>query len=310
MKNKKKIIIVFAIFVVLLICIFNIFTFATNKANEKDKILTGEKLEDYLNTYKIISYESTLTNKLVNEKLKEYMTKIKGITNMEKSKLAEKIDQNEYKVNFYENSRYSRIEQVIQLENDIISINADSGELINYTQKVANLKNTSLTEEQIKEKALNVYKNIKLKDYEKFELKLIEKFDDQIWTAVFEKKYENLFNPGESIRISFSPETNEIANLAILNYKFDNNEIKISEKDAREIAENYTKKISFTEMTSEIQIVAPNYFWYKNNYEYKNICRLRKAYVFTCNNNSKTQIYVDCTTGEIIGGNETIGGAL
>ena len=59
-------------------------------------------------------------------------------------------------------------------------------------------------------------------------------------------------------------------------------------------------------MKCDIEIVRPNYFFVLDEKTYKKINIYRKAYVFTLEDISKTKIYVDCTTGEIIGGNANL----
>ena len=145
------------------------------------------------------------------------------------------------------------------------------------------------------------------KDYTYTEL---EQYDNEIWTIRFNKYYNNLINQGEAVKISFSPESREIVSIVIIDNPFENNSIEISQEDAFKIAKKYMGKTSSTDMKVEIKIIRPNYFWYKDLATYKNIQKSRLAYVFTCNDEANVEIYVDCTTGEVIGGNMIVGGEM
>lgn len=74
---------------------------------------------------------------------------------------------------------------------------------------------------------------------------------------------------------------------------------------SHDIAENYLDKSSANNMTMTKEIIRPNFFYkqlegYSNIYA--NINQYRNAYVFTFDNNAQSQVYVDCSTGEVIGG--------
>ena len=64
-----------------------------------------------------------------------------------------------------------------------------------------------------------------------------------IWYATFYKKYGDLINPYERVSVNFIPTINEIYQLVIERDKFEDNEIKISEEEAIEIAKNKDNEI-------------------------------------------------------------------
>ena len=136
-------------------------------------------------------------------------------------------------------------------------------------------------------------------------------FDEEIWRASFVKKYDELINPEENVKFSFAPQTKEIVTLAVNSINYDNNEVLISKEEAEKIAQNYLAQSTADKMTMEIGIVRPNYFFEKKlnpGKLYKKVNYTRKAYIFTFNNVSKSKIYIDCTTGEVIGGDIIMGG--
>ena len=64
-------------------------------------------------------------------------------------------------------------------------------------------------------------------------------------------------------------------------------------------------------MTIELDIVRPNYFYSELNGDdsiYVKIPETRKAYVARFNNEAESEVYIDATTGEVIGGNMILGG--
>lgn len=156
-----------------------------------------------------------------------------------------------------------------------------------------------------------IFNNMNIENAEKYELTNLEKFDEEIWRVEFCKKYDDVICKGESVKFSFAPETSEVVTMAINRVRYENNEIKISEEEATDIAKRYLEKSMATGMSMTKEIVRPNYFYRQlegDESVYANINQTRNAYVFTFNNVAKSQVYVDCTTGEVIGGNMIAGG--
>ena len=143
------------------------------------------------------------------------------------------------------------------------------------------------------------------------EFMYVEKFDEEIWRACFAKKYNGMINEGESVKFSFCPKTNEIVTLAINRTKYANNTVEISKDTATKIAEKYLNKSTATDMDIDLEIVRPNYFYNELNGDesiYVKIGETRQAYVAKFNNESASTLYIDATTGEIIGGDMILGG--
>lgn len=167
------------------------------------------------------------------------------------------------------------------------------------------------TEEQIREKAINIFNNINVEDATTYELTNLQEFDEEIWRAEFCKKYDGKICKGESVKFSFAPESNEVVTMSINRIKYANNETLITETEATAIAQGYLDESSANQMTMTKEIVRPNYFYRElvgDENLYTNINQSRNAYIFTFNNIAESQIYIDCTTGEVIGGNMILGG--
>ena len=201
--------------------------------------------------------------------------------------------------------------ELIEYSNDdfILSVNKKTNELSSYINNKTSFPKCNLSEKEVESKAIELFSTFKIKNKKDYILNYVTKFDDEIWRANFVKSYDGLKNPGEAINISFAPTTNEIITLAIIKNEYNNNEIKISEEDALKIAQKYINR-SITPKVKEVKIdiIKPNQMFKKvvENKMYKHINKMRKSYVIILENDSK--IYVDVTTGEILGGDCILGG--
>ena len=201
--------------------------------------------------------------------------------------------------------------ELIEYSNDdfILSVNKKTNELRSYINNKTSFPKCNLSKNEVESKAIELFSTFKIKDKKDYILNYVTKFDDEIWRANFVKSYDGLKNPGEAINIAFAPTTNEIITLAIIKNEYNNNEIKISEEDALKIAQKYINK-SVTPKVKEVKIdiIKPNQMFKKvvENKMYKHINKMRKSYVIILENDSK--IYVDVTTGEILGGDCILGG--
>lgn len=147
-----------------------------------------------------------------------------------------------------------------------------------------------------------------------------------IWYATFYKKYGDLINPYERVSVNFIPTINEIYQLVIERDKFEDNEIKISEEEAIEIAKNKDNEIEqnreIINIEAEMGIGKMNVDAYlretkKDEYEKREIPkeeyyvtdkRVRRVWFVSIEYEKEEDkinrftYYVDVTTGEIIGG--------
>ena len=215
-------------------------------------------------------------------------------------------------------------------------------------------KNYGITREQariVAKELLSKYNpNNNDNEYELVSLKRnAEKDEDAyIWYADFYKKYDGLLNNYEKISIGWIPKINGLYSLSFKNYKYENNEQKISKENAIEIAVQKDKQIetmhNIASTDAEIGIDKMNAevtYRQKNIEEYdkgtinftqeKNgMARLKDDAIFYKVDNRVRKVwevtiyydyykydqdfperfvyYVDATTGEIIGGDRFYGG--
>jgi len=305
--NKKIWGVVGIVFVVLTLII--IIT-TTVQAQNQETILDGKKIGTIADAYVEIDSTSALSrsseksNNEIYAKATNFVEKIGVSTN--------KFNESESTIKYFSNELESRLETKIYNTEATLTLNTTTGDLISYVSKRDTFPTNTLTKEEIQKKAQLIFKSIEIEEANNYKLTLLEEFDEEIWRAEFHKYYDGKKCIGESVKFSFAPENNEIVTLAINNNKYENNEIKITQEEANEIAKDYLNISSATEMTMSVEIVKPNYFYRqileKDSNIYANINECRNAYVFTFNNEAQSKVYVDCTTGEVIGGDMKLGG--
>ena len=163
-----------------------------------------------------------------------------------------------------------------------------------------------------------------------------------LWQADFCKEYDGIYNYYQDIRITFIPETKDIVILTIFDEDFENNPLVITKEEAVEIAKQKAKSLGKDEdmvknATAKLDIRKMNAYVYSQEqtaipkpdgnvttnisentttisttddiavYDTEDIVRKvwvveieykENEYAFT----EKDMYFVDCTTGEIIGG--------
>lgn len=183
-------------------------------------------------------------------------------------------------------------------------IDAETGDLIQTLSKKQEYTDSNCTEDEAKVIANELYKNLDIKnEYKDYQLNGVIKFDDELWIANFSKKYGDLYNDFESVKITFAPADKQVKIVSIINQGiYENNSVSISEDEAKDIAKKQINSNSNSKV--KLAIVQPNYFFKdKNNYlTYKEVEKTRTAYIVSLEDENKTIVYVDATTGEVIGG--------
>lgn len=275
--------------------------------------LTNDKSEINLkNTISIDdSYVKVNTNSRSLNSLSTATSIQKADTYLTTFKLTDKkIDTTDTTVSVYQNNLDSITETVISNKDMIVKLNSETGELISYISNETEFEKNTLSEKEVETKALEILKNIA--NPNEYELILLEQFDDEIYRVQFAKKYGELVNEGELISFSFAPQTSEIVTFAQKSVPFANNQVTLTEENARQIAQQYLDKSTATAISSvSLDIIQPNSGLepaLTNGQVYVKDNQTRLAYIFTFSNSAETQIYIDCTTGEAIGTDKILGG--
>ena len=318
---KKKIIFTSAIIAFITITLFyGISVFATNSKEIEMRNKRGLEVISINDTYSKISTENVAKlninaknniMQIANYYLDKFESEERNMKNIEDMKLE-----------YFHNGLMSRDEVILDNADYSLTLNADTGDLINYSKHMTSFPKCELEREQIAEIANELFEKTELCNTNDYKMIYLEEYDEGIWWVGYAKKYDDLVNIGEIVKFHFVPATKEIWVLGINNLKYDNNEVLISPETAQEIVNN-----SLVKSTSEclrqnanknmeicLDIVNPNDFLLEeklsNDKMYSFAQYMRKAYVCQLNDEANTRIYIDCTTGEIIGGTITWGGEV
>ena len=227
-----------------------------------------------------------------------------------------------------------------------ISINANTGKLRSFTNKNfknIDIQNSQITENEAKEYADKImeYAGFTDTEYEFTECKEENVYNtsknQNIWVAKYNKKYDGLNNPYESLTSNFIINNNKVEISSIFETKdgtYDNNPTVLTSEEAIEIAINKEKELTSKEIESteaEMGIRKMNKYIYKleNNIstvndkseEDENLIvennKIRKVWMINIFHKEQTiklssdidvlkaqdkVYYIDASTGEIIGG--------
>ena len=148
------------------------------------------------------------------------------------------------------------------------------------------------TKDEAREFITNKYEELNLP--EDYDLVYLEKIDDYTWEADFQKKYGDVYNMYEAVKVFFTPENNEINALTVFDEPYENETTQITTGEAKEIVSNELN-IDSKIVSEELTIIKPNDYF--ENSTDKN---LHKAWILTTENDE--YIYVDAIDGDVIGG--------
>lgn len=290
----KKYLIASVMAVSLLVAIVGITIFAHNS-----KILTPSTPVDVNQTYIENSTTSSKEDsiQIANQLLDKYNITVPHTENTS------------IEVKQYTNKLKGRQETSVSSKDYIVTYNTTTQDFISYINNKTSFEKIIMAKSDIKAVALEIFNNINSDEFSNYTLTLLEAFDDEIYRANFTKKYGDLLNNAESISFSFAPQSKEIVTFAVNRCLYADNEIKVTEAEAKEIASNFKSIYNSNKVSVKIEIVIPNHFYSEipeENKLYKDSTVCRKAYVIYANDTLDTRIYVDCTTGEIIGGDQNL----
>lgn len=332
MKDRKRFIIKYTSIAACLIIALSTVTFAGNKIIEK--IWSNPKL--IKNPTSEITEEAKKENISEEEAKKIAINKLKEVgfsTNIIETDHYKEIDSNTIMYRFITDDNYQiSIDGLtgeffdIWNHNDIQDINKkiSKDEALEAAKKYIKLLGYNLDDYML----TNVIVNNNDRD---------EVYGEKI-DFDFCKKYGDTYNPYEYIGIGIESKNKDFSYIRVANKPFDNNEVKISKEDAINIALEIDKKIATNKVIStkaEKMIVKMNADAYDriNNYEdyYKKVQtpgyptqdrnyylveeKIRNAWVIVITyedtfgddiskryTEGMYSYFVDCTTGEIIGG--------
>ena len=330
--SKQKILKMVAIFTIVIGLTASV-TYAGSVIYEKI-FKEPEKIENYIDELKvneeelskIISKEEAV-NKAV-EQLKRYKIDLNtnDIENIELQK-APNYDEITYVISTKNNDNFF----IDANTGDLRSFDIDDGLSLEEVEKCTSNRDDIIkqAENKMKEYGYSV-------DEYKISSVSCNLTDDEskayMWYITFAKEYDGIFNEYQSVNMTIIPKINKVTQLSIENESFEDNPIEISEEEAIEIAKEKDKVINTenyiqSNIESKLAIVRvnPEVYLKENNLEngnetitledgstysyntYKMNGRVRKAYAISISYENRPfdiprTYYVDCTTGEVIGG--------
>lgn len=299
---KKRI----AIMILILITILTIGGITVMSVNPEEKTVMGKMLK--YDKQEEIKNAKTITNlSEIKEKVNDYLDVNHKTDDNISSTLTKQSDldtisseQEELKIVEVRDNETSETFYRITGKGAMLEVMKDSLEIKTYINATPpNFKEGTVYEKKKIESVANelLLKNNLIANKEKYEIDYVKEKTDFFPTVWFKNVEDN-----KLLFITFDPESKEIANLGTKNIlTSDANQIQIDEETAKNIARNALKEDSNI-MSIEVKEVLPNTMFLDNRYYYSQVNSKRNAYVITFDNNAKIQIYVDATTGEVIGG--------
>ena len=200
----------------------------------------------------------------------------------------------------------------------IIEVNAQNSKIVSYLNSTFNdieIKAKVNEEEaiQVSDKIYNLISSDK--EYVLKEITKLSTTDNScLWQADYCKKYDGIFNDYQCIRIIFVPEVEQIKTINIFDEEFENNPIIITREEAEEIVKNKINNKTINLIKTELKIEKMNEYIYmqdniplEENQAYKMDISVRKVWsveytLMQKNYEEQFKIFVDVTTGEIVGG--------
>lgn len=260
MRNTKKIILLSAIVLIATAAIVYAQSTTTSSVKTEIKTVSAEMLNKSSDILSVLNTENSISNSAVKyDKLK---------------------NENVYEV---ENSKYS-----INLDssNNLIGI---------YSKNISPLKVKSTCDKNFaREVIMNKYNELNLPT--EYELVYLEKLDDEIWEADFQKNYNGIYNKYEAVKTFFIPENNEIVSLTVFNEGHSTSDVQISKDDAIQTATNNLNIDSSEIISASLSMEKANSFYNESNTD----SSIHTSWVLQTSDNSI--VYVDATENNIIGG--------
>ena len=332
--NKEKSLINKVAIVASVVLIFSGMSYATTKIIEKiwkePEVITGYYKEDGSKNENPIE-KTHEVNLLSNEEVENFA--------IQKLKKFGKGDNNILNVRLEDRPQNTNLKYIVEAENRIsISVDATNKNTWGYSNNLENISEYRGNKEELEKVVRNIIKehDIDLEDYKLVKVNTNTSNEETayIWYYYFYKDYGTFINKYEEVAVAIVPEINEVFWFIVNQDKFENNEILITEEDAKNIAleaekkidtgyeiEDVDVKIDIAKMNSRAHFRLNNYEIYKaqTNGEvsiedlvyYRTEDIVRRCYMVTIiynipkhNLDSIFTYFIDATTGEIIGGNE------
>ncbi len=213
------------------------------------------------------------------------------------SEIFEKLDTNSNNVNSKVVYDELTKENLYEFENTKYFVNMNTkNELVGiYSKNVTATQTTSNVNNQTaKEYVLNKYTELNLPT--EYELTYLEKFDDLIWQANFEKNYNGIYNKYESVKMFFIPDSDEIVALTVFNEGASSSTVTVSKEDAEMTAAQNLGIDSSNIKSANLSMEKANKFYDNSNFD----TTVHSTWVIQSADD--TIVYVDAENNTVIGG--------
>ena len=222
---------------------------------------------------------------------------VKTVSTASISKSSEKLDTNSDNVNSKVIYDELKKENLYEFENTKYFVNMNTkNELVGiYSKNVTTTQTTSnANTSSAKEYVLNKYTELNLPA--EYELTYLEKFDDLIWQANFEKNYNGIYNKYESVKMFFIPDSDEIVALTIFNEGASSSTVTVSKEDAETTAAQNLGISSSDIKSATLSMEKANKFYDNSNSD----TSVHSTWVIQSSDD--TIVYVDAENNNVIGG--------
>lgn len=293
MKTKITMFVIITIAIILLLSIV-IFAFEEGKSNVMSRMKKINEIEtvEEISELNTVSQLNTSSNVEKTNRVKDYM-KINQLIKEDESDLkVELVTNNFTNEKFYRMTGSGARIEILKNSGELRSyINSNPTDYVEGTifekEKIRNIANEILNTNDLFENN---------RGYKIIEIKEKSTFYPTVW---FEDSLNN-----KLMFMILNPETKEILAIGTKTKPIsEKNDIKVDSQTAKNIA---IKQMNLSEgdvVSVLLSEVIPNDMFLEDGVSYSKVNIRRNAYIVSFNTEVDLQIYIDATTGEVIGGN-------
>ena len=204
--------------------------------------------------FKNTKYYTVVDGEITKAQIKNSLTQEQALTKT--TEILNTLSNGEYNTENAEIAQYVKGGEAywdIKTEQYEVKINSLTGNLILYKDQYDETQERKTINKEDAQKSLNEI-IVKYNIPSEYELKTLKNDNSYKWNTELAKKHHNIFNEYEEIEIYFLPETSRIVNLEVKNYVYTDNEEKITEEEAKQIAKTTYEEDDIAEITVERSI--------------------------------------------------------
>lgn len=207
--------------------------------------------------FKNTKYYTVVDGEITKAQIKNSLTQEQALTKT--TEILNTLSNGEYNTENTENAEIAQYVKGgeaywdIKTEQYEVKINSLTGNLILYKDKYDETQERKTINKEDAQKSLNEIIE-KYNIPSEYELKTLKNDNSYKWNTELAKKHHNIFNEYEEIEIYFLPSTSRIVNLEVKNYVYTDNEEKITEEEAKQIAKTTYEEDDIVEITAEKSI--------------------------------------------------------